>query len=123
MAAEATMDSYPVHAEHSGPSYIAVFLYLTALTGIELLVYAMNFPTDLKIGLLVALALAKAALVAMYFMHLADEHKALWVIACTPMVLVAFCYLMLRPDLSKRAWAHLRQSPTAVTQPAAASPS
>ncbi|HVA76660.1 MAG TPA: cytochrome C oxidase subunit IV family protein [Candidatus Binataceae bacterium] len=122
MAAEAAMESNQAHAEHSGPSYIAVFIYLSVLTGVELLVYAMNFPTDLKIGLLVALALAKAVLVAMYFMHLATEHKGLWVIAATPMVLVAFCYLMLRPDLSKRAWAHIHQSPTAVTEPAAAPP-
>ena len=43
-----------------GPSYIAVFIYLAVLTGVELLVYAMNFPTDIKIGLLVALAMAKA---------------------------------------------------------------
>ncbi|MGH7780069.1 MAG: cytochrome C oxidase subunit IV family protein [Candidatus Binataceae bacterium] len=124
MAAEAAMDSHQeAYAAHSGPSYIAVFIYLAVLTGIELLVYAMNFPTDIKIGLLVALALAKAALVAMYFMHLATEHKGLWVIAITPMVLVAFCYLMLRPDLSKRAWAHIKQSPAAVTEPAGAPPS
>lgn len=123
MAAEAAMNSHQAHAVHTGPSYIAVFVYLTVLTGVELLVYAMNFPTDIKIGLLVALALAKAVLVAMYFMHLATEHKGLWVIALTPMILVAFCYLMLRPDLSKRAWAHSRHTAPVATEPAAAPPS
>ncbi len=96
------------HEAHAEPNYIAIFIYLAILTGVELLVYAMNFPTVLKIGLLVALAIAKATLVAMYFMHLAIERKGLWVIAATPMVLVAFCYLMLRPDLSSRAWTHQR---------------
>ncbi|MGO9455223.1 MAG: cytochrome C oxidase subunit IV family protein [Candidatus Binataceae bacterium] len=100
MATEATAGS---HEEHQ-TNYIAIFIYLSVLTGIELLVYAMNFPTVLKVGLLVALALAKAVMVAMYFMHLALERKGLWVIAAVPMVLVAFCYLMLRPDLSARAW-------------------
>lgn len=123
MAAEVAINSHEAHAEHTGPSYIAVFIYLAVLTGVELLVYAMNFPTDLKIGLLVALAMAKALLVAMYFMHLATEHKALWVIAATPMILVAFCYLMLRPDLSKRAWAHSRHIAPVAAEPATAPPS
>ncbi len=56
--------------------------------------------------MLVALALAKAVLVAMYFMHLAMERKGLWIIAAIPLVIVSFCYLMVRPDLSARSWAH-----------------
>jgi cytochrome c oxidase subunit 4 len=102
MATEAA--AVAAHEEHAEPNYIAIFIYLAVLTGVELLVYAMSFPTTIKIGLLVALAMAKAILVAMYFMHLAMERKGLWIIAATPMVLVAFCYLMLRPDLSARAW-------------------
>ncbi len=107
MATEAAA-AHQAHEAHAEPNYIAIFIYLAVLTGVELLVYAMNFPTVLKIGLLVALALAKAVLVAMYFMHLAMERKGLWIIAATPMVLVAFCYLMLRPDLSARAWSSQR---------------
>lgn len=92
--------------EHEEPNYIAVFIYLAILTAAELGVYAAGFPKPVMIGLLVALALAKAVLVAMYFMHLAMERKGLWVIAATPLVIVAFCYFMLRPDLSARNWAH-----------------
>jgi cytochrome c oxidase subunit IV len=93
-------------AAHEEPNYIAVFVYLAVLTGVELGVYALGFPMLIKVGLLVALALAKAVLVAMYFMHLAVERKGLWIIAGTPLVLVTFCYFMLCPDLSHRAWAH-----------------
>ena len=93
-------------AEHEGANYIAVFIYLTVLTGAELGVYAMHLPKPLMVGALVALALAKATLVAMYFMHLALERKGLWIIAAIPLVIIAFCYLMLRPDLSRREWAH-----------------
>ncbi len=102
MATEAA--EHQAHDTHPEPNYIAIFIYLAVLTGVELLVYAMQFPTVLKIGLLVALALAKAVLVAMYFMHLAMERKGLWIIAATPILLVFFCYMMLRPDLSARAW-------------------
>jgi len=91
--------------EHEGPSYIAVFIYLTILTAAELGVYAMGLPKTVMVGALVALALAKASLVAMYFMHLAVERKGLWVVAVVPLIIVAFCYLMLRPDLSRRSWA------------------
>jgi cytochrome c oxidase subunit IV len=102
MATEAV--AHQAHEAHAEPNYIAIFIYLAVLTAVELLVYAMGFTTVLKVGLLVALALAKAVLVAMYFMHLSFERRALWIIASIPLVLVAFCYLMLRPDLSARAW-------------------
>jgi cytochrome c oxidase subunit IV len=90
---------------HEGPSYLAVFIYLTLLTGAELGIYKLGLPQMVMIGSLVALALAKATLVAMYFMHLSVERKGLWVVAGVPLVIVAFCYLMLRPDLSRRSWA------------------
>jgi cytochrome c oxidase subunit 4 len=106
MAETATAHAPHGEAEHhEGPSYIAVFIYLTLLTAAELGVYGLGLPRSVMIGTLVALALAKAALVAMFFMHLAMERKGLWVVAVTPLVIVAFCYFMLRPDLSRRAWA------------------
>jgi cytochrome c oxidase subunit 4 len=95
----------PGAVEHQGPSYLAVFIYLTLLTAAELGVYGMGLPKTVMVGALVALALAKATLVAMYFMHLAIERKGLWVVAATPLVIIAVCYLMLRPDLSRRSWA------------------
>jgi cytochrome c oxidase subunit IV len=102
MATEAVAQQ--AHGAHPEPNYIAIFIYLAILTAVELLVYAAGFTTVLKVGLLVALALAKALLVAMYFMHLSFERRGLWIIAAVPLILVAFCYLMLRPDLSARAW-------------------
>jgi cytochrome c oxidase subunit IV len=93
------------HAEvHEEPNYIAVFIYLAVLTGVELLVYAMGLPQVAKVGLLVALAFAKAVLVAMYFMHLAIERRVLAIIAITPIILVTFLCFMLLPDLTTRMW-------------------
>lgn len=91
-------------AAHSGPSYIAVFIYLAILTAVELGVYAAGLPQVAKVGLLVALAWAKAVLVAMYFMHLAMERRALAIIALTPVLLVTFLCFMLLPDLTTRMW-------------------
>ena len=103
--AETAAAHAPGAVEHQGPNYIAVFIYLTVLTAAELGVYGLGLPQAVMIGSLVALALAKATLVAMYFMHLAIERKGLWVVAATPLVIIAFCYFMLRPDLSRRSYA------------------
>ena len=90
--------------EHDEPNYIAIFIYLAVLTGVELVVYAVGLPQVAKVGLLIALAFAKAVLVAMYFMHLAIERRALAIIAITPIILVTFLCFMLLPDLTTRMW-------------------
>ena len=54
MTTQAAISGHP--AEHSGPNYIAVFIYLSVLTAIELGVYAMGLPQVAKVGLLIALA-------------------------------------------------------------------
>jgi cytochrome c oxidase subunit IV len=103
MTTQAAVSGHEVTA-HSGPSYIAVFIYLAILTGIELAVYAAGLPQVPKVALLVALAWAKAVLVAMYFMHLAMERRALAFIAVIPVILVTFLCFMLLPDLTTRMW-------------------
>jgi cytochrome c oxidase subunit IV len=116
-------------AEHSGPNYIAVFIYLAVLTAVELGVYAAGLPQVAKVGLLIALAWAKAVLVAMYFMHLAMERRALTIIAVIPVILVTFLCFMLLPDLTSRMWTkydHRVKTPiaaeTGATPPAPAAP-
>ena len=102
MTTQAAVPAY--EADHTGPNYIAVFFYLAGLTAIELGVYATGLPQVAKVGLLIALAWAKAVLVAMYFMHLAMEKKALAIIAIVPVALVTFLCFMLLPDLTTRMW-------------------
>jgi len=100
-----TQAAVPGHAvDHAEPNYIAIFIYLSVLTGVELIVYAMGLPQVAKVGLLIALAFAKAVLVAMYFMHLAVERRTLAVIAIIPIILVTFLCFMLLPDLTTRLW-------------------
>ena len=49
--------------------------------------------------MLVTLAVTKAALVAMYFMHLKFERRTLALVALSPFVLCVFLILMLTPDI------------------------
>jgi cytochrome c oxidase subunit 4 len=115
-AVQSGMGAKPA-TEHAEPNYIAIFIYLTVLTVAELAVYAW-FPQLPKVAMLVALAWAKAALVAMYFMHLRFERRTLAIIALVPVMLVTFLCFMLMPDLTTRIWAHVNEHQQ-VTAPAA----
>ena len=86
------------HDEHS-TNYMAIFWWLAVLTVIELAVIFMPI-AKLLIGImLVALACSKAALVAMYFMHLRFETRTLGYIALTPALIGALLVFVLMPDL------------------------
>jgi caa(3)-type oxidase subunit IV len=93
--------------EHAEPNYIAIFVYLSILTAIELLIAYARPPKLFLVSSLVSLAWAKAVLVAMYFMHLRFERKTLALIACIPALLVTFLTFMLLPDLTTRLWASI----------------
>jgi cytochrome c oxidase subunit 4 len=85
------------HAKH-GPSYMAIFWYLAVLTVVEIAVIFLPI-AKLAIGvMLVSLACAKAALVALYFMHLRLETKTLGYIALTPVMIGTLLVLVLLPD-------------------------
>ena len=86
--------------EHAEPNYMGVFWWLLALTIIEIAVIYMPVARLVVVILLVGLALSKAALVALYFMHLKFERLTLGVIALTPLILCVFLILMLLPDIS-----------------------
>ena len=81
-----------------GPSYMAIFWYLAILTVVELAVIFLPI-AKLLIGImLVALAVSKAALVALYFMHLRFETRTLGYIALTPILIGALLVFVLLPD-------------------------
>ena len=89
-------------AVHKEPNYMGVFWWLLILTIIELLVIYLPV-TKLAIAvMLVVLAVTKAALVAMYFMHLKFERITLGWIALSPFILCVFLILMLLPDIFPR---------------------
>jgi cytochrome c oxidase subunit 4 len=84
---------------HAHPNYMGVFWWLLALTIVEIAVIYAPMAKLIIVILLVAFALSKAALVALYFMHLKFEHRTLALIAITPLALCIFLILMLSPDI------------------------
>jgi len=88
---------------HKQPNYIGVFWWLLALTILEVGAIFLPIARFLIAILLVGMALSKAALVAMYFMHLKFERRTLGLIAITPLVLCLLLVFALLPDLSATA--------------------
>jgi cytochrome c oxidase subunit 4 len=101
---------------HKHPNYIAIFWWLLALTIIEVGVIFMPLARVLIAILLVGLALSKASLVAMYFMHLRFERTTLGLIAIVPLLLCVLFVFALLPDHS--ATPHRTSGATAVSAPA-----
>lgn len=86
-------------AHHEEPNYIGVFWWLLALTILEVAVIYAPFAKVVIAVLLIGLALTKATLVALYYMHLKFERRTLGIIAITPLALCVLLIFALTPDL------------------------
>ena len=73
--------------ESSEANYMAVWGGLAVLTLLEVWVAGLGFSRSTIVLILVGLAVWKAALVALYYMHLKFEPKRLWVLALAPLPL------------------------------------
>jgi cytochrome c oxidase subunit 4 len=87
---------------HSEPNYMGVFWWLLILTVVEIAVIYLPLSKIVIAILLISLAVSKAALVALYFMHLKFERIPLGFVALSPFVLCVFLILMLLPDIFAR---------------------
>ncbi len=85
---------------HVEPNYMAVFLALFVLTIGEVAVALTPIAKvkALYIPIMIAFALAKAALVAAYFMHLKFERTTLIFIVLSPLILSLILVIALLPD-------------------------
>jgi caa(3)-type oxidase subunit IV len=87
---------------HSQHNYIKIFVILSVLTVIEVGLTFLGLPKILLAALLITLAVWKAVLVAMHFMHLKMEKLTLSIVAIIPFILCVFLILMLLPDIYAR---------------------
>jgi cytochrome c oxidase subunit 4 len=76
-------------------TYLVVFAALAALTAITVAASYLDLPTGPTIALALLIAVIKGSLVAMFFMHLIDERRAIyWILILT---VVFFVVLMFVP--------------------------
>src|SRR5262249_39742307 len=84
---------------HDEPNYMGVFWWLLVLTVLELGVIYTPVHRLAILALLVVLAISKAALVALYFMHLKFIRRDLGVLAASAVVLCFLVVLMIAIDI------------------------
>lgn len=79
--------------EHAHPPYMLIWGVLVILTLLEVVYAFLSLPKFwLALGLIV-MAIWKAVLVALYYMHLRFEPKRMWVLAVSPLPLIAILLL------------------------------
>lgn len=79
--------------------YGVVWFWLLVITLLELGAVLVHLPRGLLIGLLVTMALMKAALIIAYFMHLRYEKLSLVYAVVTPMFFLAIViFAFMGPD-------------------------
>lgn len=83
LAEPAAADEEVIHS----PPYIGIFVMLAVLTGIELGIAFLPWSKLMLVLLLIGLALWKALLVALYFMHLRFEPNRIRILAVAPLPL------------------------------------
>jgi cytochrome c oxidase subunit 4 len=69
------------------PNYVLVWVALAVLTAVEVGITFLSWSKTVLIIVLVGLAVWKAVLVAMYFMHLKYEKRPLRILAVAPLPL------------------------------------
>jgi caa(3)-type oxidase subunit IV len=90
----------PEALAHEERRYLRIFLILGILTVMEVgVTYMKSLPHAVIAMSLVVMAATKAALVALYYMHLSSEKRLLTWIGLTPAILCVFLLFMLMPDL------------------------
>ena len=89
-------------AEKKQPPYYLIWLVLFVLTVLEVFVASKSLmPRNVLILVLVGLALWKALLVAMYYMHLRWERARLIILAAVP---IPLAFILVLAVLTEFVW-------------------
>ena len=87
---------------HKHPPYLLIWLYLAVLTAAELgLAFQLPLSRNMKLLLLMILAIWKALLVAMFFMHLKFEKWNVRILAIVP---VPLALILIAAGMSEHIW-------------------
>lgn len=90
------------HRDEIQRPYLKVFGALAFLTLAEVVVAFLPIAKLVIVVFLLAMAMTKALLVAMYYMHLRYDRWILAFIAASPLILAAILVLALLPDIAFR---------------------
>lgn len=80
-------------------TYLAIYGWLVGLTALEVGMVLGGWPAVALVILLLSTAVAKALLIALFFMHLRFDHPAVWLLPGVPVAIGLLFILALFPDL------------------------
>ena len=84
--------------------YVMIFLALLAGTGLTAYVAYFNFPGPLNAIVAMTIAVIKATLVILYFMHLRYSPRLIALVIAAALFWMAILFALTISDYSTRAW-------------------
>ena len=84
--------------------YIAIFLSLMVGTALTVLAAFYDFPGPLNAVVALTIAVIKATLVVLYFMHVRYSGKLVWLVIVAALLWLAIMFAITFSDYWTRAW-------------------
>jgi cytochrome c oxidase subunit 4 len=84
--------------------YVTIFLALMAGTALTIIAAYRDFPGPLNAVIALTIAVVKATLVVLYFMHVRYSSRLIWLIVGAALFWMAILFALTISDYSTRAW-------------------
>src|SRR5919206_2756445 len=84
--------------------YIAIFLSLMVGTGLTVLAALYDFPGPLNAVVALTIAVVKATLVVLYFMHVRYSGRLIWLVIVSALLWLVIMFALTISDYSSRNW-------------------
>ncbi len=84
--------------------YVTIFLFLLVGTGLTVLAAFQDFPGPLNAVVALTIAVIKATLVVLYFMHVRYSSRLIWLVIAAALFWLAIMFALTISDYSTRAW-------------------
>ncbi|MFN2499626.1 MAG: cytochrome C oxidase subunit IV family protein [Pyrinomonadaceae bacterium] len=93
-------------SEHIVSLKVYVSIFLALLVGTALTVYAglIDFPGQLNVIIALTIAVVKATLVVLYFMHVRYSSRLIWVVFTSALFWLAILFALTFSDYWTRSW-------------------
>jgi cytochrome c oxidase subunit 4 len=93
-------------SEHIVPVkvYVSIFLALMVGTAFTVLAAFQNFPGSLNVIVAMTIAVVKATLVVLYFMHVRYSARLIWVIVASAIFWMGILFALTFSDYLTRDW-------------------
>ncbi len=85
-------------------AYIAIFLALMVGTGLTVLAAFRDFPGPLNAVVALTIAVVKATLVILYFMHVRYSPRLIWLVIGSALFWLAIMFALTISDYWTRTW-------------------